>query len=118
MFTTANSWRRGAAKLKIGFRNLKFLFSKIVKGATNICCVKNRHFKRSESVSNFFQLEIPPLTFYQNKSAILSIFQLHNYLYFTWNYKKIIKSHKSLNLQDYSKPLNIRFHEIFYKEEN
>ena len=64
-------WRHG---LKFGERNLKFLFSKIVKGEANICCAKNRYFKLSEYINNFFYLGVPPLTFYQNKSAILSIF--------------------------------------------
>ena len=44
----------------------KILFSKIVKGETNILCVKNRQFKLSKYVSNLVFFKDPPLTFSQN----------------------------------------------------
>ena len=37
---------------KTRISKIKFLFSEIVKGETNISCVKNRHFKLSKYVSN------------------------------------------------------------------
>ena len=46
-------------------RNFKIVFSKIVKGETNIWHVKNRHFKLSKYVSKSYFIGSPPLTFFQ-----------------------------------------------------
>ena len=101
-------------RLKKGFRNLKFLFSKIVKGEASILSVKSRNFKLSEYLNNFFQLGVPPLTFLQNKSVIFMYFQLDILQSSTLYFKKKIISHKSTNPKVDFLLLSNWFHENFH----
>ena len=71
---TTPGLKTDALQTKFGFRISKYLFSKVVKGEASISCVKNRHFKRSESINNFFQLGVPPLTFFKKKKPNISDF--------------------------------------------